>query len=554
MAEAQSSSSSPSPSSPCGDGFTCILFLGVHGTVRLQVNETTLQQSKSEEEMRDISLEESLGQPLQITALPLSVISIDGGLTGYIAPAGLGYSVMGSENSQFAQYIEAFIRMVEGKPTCLTGSDIARFFNSSDDEMYSYFDSRFNKQLQDLQTRFLARAPQDPADFEKFDFTKNFVTFASNEMLKHDFFNKMKYNRTSGGLVWGQHNSCIAEKLYCPGTHANQCCLYFPGVCDDLHDQLRTKLYHRRRLSKPGQAQQPLDAEAKELFKGLSIEFSSDREVVLAITFENDRNGGGFVENQRWKGIPLNLFFEQIKRYLKFVFRDVDGFDGILDGLMSKTCVIDTACSNFSVPVPGKHVSIIGIDNGLGASVGVAEAIPNVSMVLDIHNVPSFEMGWWERKINPPSGSAVGAVTHSRHRLSIPRDLVSYVPSGLVCDNTIKSVEPIFDKTTGKLSVVYTYRNGRQEIFVHEPPSSGAAAAVGGPSDSMGGVRGDESPRGDISDGDLGGGGRKPLYTTRRVRSLRNKSKTKRSNKIRGFRRRGVRRTRRKRTRRTLRR
>ena len=537
MAEAQSSSSS---SSPCGDGFTCILFLGVHGTVRLQVNETTLQQSKSEEEMRDISLEESLGQPLQITALPLSVISIDGGLTGYIAPAGLGYSVMGSENSQFAQYIEAFIRMVEGKPTCLTGSDIARFFNSFDDEMYSYFDSRFNKQLQDLQTRFLARAPQDPADFEKFDFTKNFVTFASNEMLKHDFFNKMKYNRTSGGLVWGQHNSCIAEKLYCPGTHANQCCLYFPGVCDELHDQLRTKLYHRRKSCKQGQAQQPLDAEAKELFKGLSIEFSSDREVVLAITFENDRNGGGFVENQRWKGITLNTFFEQIKQYLKFIFCHGDGFDvrldGILDGLMSKTCVIDTACSNFSVPVPGKHVSIIGIDN---AAVGGAGA----AMLIDVHNDSTFEKGWWERKINPPSGSAVGAAaayTHSRHRLSIPRDLVSYVPSGLVCDNTIKSVEPIFDKNTGKLIVVYTYRNGRQETFVHEPPSLGAAAAAGGPSDSMGGVRGPDSPRGDISDSDLGGGGRKPLHTTRRVRSLRNKSKTKRSNKIRGFRRRGA--------------
>lgn len=556
MAEAQSSSSSSS----CGDGFTCILFLGVHGTVRLPVNETTLQQSKSEEEMRDTSLEESLGQPLQITALPLSVISIDGGLTGYIAPSNLGYSVMGSENSQFAQYIEAFIRMVERPRTCLTGSDIARFFNSFDDEMYSYFDSRFNKQLQDLQTRFLARAPQDPADFEKFDFTKNFVTFASDEMLKHDFFNKMKYSRTSAGLVWGQHNSCIAEKLYCPGTHANQCCLYFPVVDDDLHDQLRTKLYHRRKSCKQGQPC-PADTAAMALLsKGLSIEFSSDREVVLAITFENDPKSG-FVNNERWKGITLNTFFEQIKQYLKFIFCHGDGFDvrldGILDGLMSKTCVIDTACSNFSVPVPGKHVSIIGIDNGLGASVGMAEAIPNVSMVLDIHNVPSFEMGWWERKINPPSGSAVGAVTHSRHRLLIPRDLVSYVPSGLVCDNTIKSVEPKFNRETGKLSVVYTYRNGRQEIFVHEPPSLGAAgAAAGGPSDSMGGVRGDESPCGDISDsdGDLGGGGRKPLHTTRRVRSLRNKSKTKRSNKIRGFRRRGVRRTKRKRTRRTLRR
>lgn len=534
--------------SPCGDGFTCLLFLGVHGTVRLQVDKTTLQQSKSEEEMGDTSLEESLGQPLQITALPLSVISIDGGLTGYIAPANLGYSVMGSENSQFAQYIEAFIRMVERPRICLTGSDIAHFFNLFDNEMYSYFDSRFNKQLQDLQTRFLARAPQDPADFEKFDFTKNFVTFASDEMLKHDFFNKMKYNRTSGGLVWGQHNSCIAEKWYCPGTHANQCCLYFPGVGDVLHDQLRTKLSDRRKLVKQGQPC-PADTAAMALSKGLSIEFSSDREVVLAITFENDPKSG-FVNNERWKGITLNTFFEQIKQYLKFIFCHGDGFD-VFDGLMSKTCVIDTACSNFSVPVPGKHVSIIGIDKN------------PVSMTIDVHNDPSFEMGWWERKINLQSGSAVGPVTHSRHRLLIPRDLVSYVPSCLDCNHTIKSIEPIIDETTSRVvGVVYTYHDGRQETIAREPPSSSgaaAAAAVGPSSDSMGAVCDPESQRKEL-DGEEGGeeqgggGGRKPLHTTRRVRSLRNKSKTKRSNKIRGFRRRGVRRTRRKRTRRTLRR
>ena len=113
--------------SPCGDGFTCLLFLGFHGTVSLQVDETTLQQSKNEEESSDgKTLEESLGSQLQITALSLSLISIDGGLAGYIAPSNLGYSVMGSENSQFAQYIEAFINMAErsnisGSHTCLTG-------------------------------------------------------------------------------------------------------------------------------------------------------------------------------------------------------------------------------------------------------------------------------------------------------------------------------------------------------------------------------------------------------------------------------------------------
>ena len=575
MAEAQSSSSSP-----CVDEFTCIMFLGVHGIVRLQVDKSNPRLKPKGKKGDDVggTLEESLGPPLHITALPLSAIGRGDGasVTEVVAPAGLGYSVVGSENSQFAQYIEAFIGMVERPRTCLTGSDIARFFNSFDDEMYSYFDSRFNKQLQDLQTRFLARAPQDPADFEKFDFTKNFVTFASDEMLKHDFNSKMQVNRKSAGLYWTAHNdahndaSWIAEKLYCPGTHANQCSLYFPGVGDELHDRLAVKIGELRKQIQKQTRTKPLttgvgtaNSDDASLCSGVSIEFSSDKKVVLTITFENDSRDGGFVKNKLWKGIPLNMFFEQIKRYLNVMFNGVEGFDGF-DGLMLRTCIIDTACANFSVPVPGKHVSIISVDNeAMGVGEGMAEASPVVSMVLDVHNDPSLEMGWWERNINLSSGTGAGAgagaaYTHSSHRLLIPRDLVSYVPSCLVCDETIKSVEPIIDETTGKLSVLYTYRNGRRKTFVREPPSSSgaAAAAVGPPSDSMGAVCDPESQQRKELDGEEqgGGGGRKPLHTTRRVRSLRNKSKTKRSNKIRGFRRRGVRRTKRKRTRRNLRR
>ena len=575
----------PSPSSsPCGDGFTCIMFLGVHGIVSLQVDERKSPLKPKGKKGDDVggTLEESLGQPLQITALPLSAIGRGDGasVTEIVSPAGLGYSVVGSENSQFAQYIEAFIGMVECERTpCLTGSNIAAFFNSFDDKMYSYFDSRFNKQLQELQTRLVARFPPDPADFEKFDFTKNFVTFASDEMLKHDFNSRMQVNRVSAGLYWTAHNdahndaSWIAEKLYCPGTHANQCCLYFPAPPPVLRDKLASIVDSRRQRQRRQPHEIPMNItnddndDASALCYGVSIEFSSVDKVVLTITFENDSGDGGFVKNKLWKGIPLNTFFLRIKRYLNDMFNGVEGFD--LNGLMSRTCVIDTACANFSVSVRGQRVSIISVDNeAMGVGEGMAEASPVVSMVLDVHNDPSFEMGWWERNINLSSGTGAGAgagaaYTHSRHRLLIPRDLVSYVPSCLVCDETIKSVEPIIDETTGKLSVLYTYRNGRKETFVREPPSSSGAAAVaavGPPSDSMGAVCDPESQQRKELDGEEGGeeqgggGGRKPLHTTRRVRSLRNKSKTKRSNKIRGFRRRGVRRTKRKRTRRTLRR
>jgi len=536
------------PSQPCHDEFTCLLFIGFHGTVSLQVDETTLQQSKIKEEISGESFEESLGLPLQITALPLTAIGRGDGsnVTKVVAPTALGYSVFGSENSQFPRYIEAFINMVERSSSCLTDSDIARYFNSFDDKMYSFFDSRFNKQLHELQERFLARAPDDPAEFEKFDFTKNFVTFARNELSKCDVNTRMQVNRKSAGLYWTAHNdSCIAEKLYSPGTHANQCCLYFPGVDGALRERLGLKIMELRKQQR--ESRQPKDAVSEfPLCSHVSIEFSSDQKAVLTITFET--GDGGSVKNNLWKGIPLNSFFRQIKRYLKCIFQGVEDFDGILNRLMSKTCVIDTACANFSVPVPGQHVSIIGFDNTAVRGAGA-------SMLIDIHNDPTVEIGWWGRNINPPPPPqpADGAVTHSRHRLLIPRDLVSYVPSGLVCVDTIKSVEPIFEPTTGRVvGVVYTYHDGRQETIAREPQLLGAAT------DSMGGVCGQDSLRDNISDdegpsldGGMSLGRRKLLRNTRRGRYLRNKSKSKRDKKIRGL---GVRRTRRKRTRRTLRR
>jgi hypothetical protein len=562
MAEALSSPPSPSPS-PCHDEFTCIMFLAVHGTVSLRVDESTLQSAQHKErgghddDVGD-TLEQSLGPPLHITALPLGAIGRGDGrgrghgasVTEVVSPTALGYSVFGSENSQFPRYIEAFIHMVESKSTCLTGSEIVRFFNSFDDKMYSFFNSKFNKELQELQNRFLARV--DQAKVPEFDFTKNFVTFARDELSKCDVNTRMQVNRKSAGLYWTAHNdSCIAEKLYSPGTHANQCCLYFPGVTDELHDLLALKI----NALKPG-SKNPWLVGAPALCSDVSIESSSDKKLVLTITF--DTGNRGFVKNKLWKGITLNMFFRQIKQYLKYMFDGVEGFN--LDVLMSRTCVIDTACANFSVPVPGQHVSIIGFDNAArGTGEGAAGASP-ASMLLDIHNDPRSVMGWWEHTINLSSGTGAGdaaAYTHFRHRLLIPRDLVSYVPSGLVCVDTIKSVEPTTDDMSRVVSVKYTYHDGRQVTIARElPPSSGAAAgaAAGGLSDSMGGVCDPESQTDNISDSDLGGGGRKPLHTTRRVRSLRNKSKTKRSNKIRGFRRRGVRRTRRKRTHRTLRR
>ena len=538
------------------DCFRCVMLIHFHGTVLLQPATPASNVSTTS------VLEGKLGVPYEVTALPLSDI---GGVhqadeageadeagaarpqvVCVVAPPNLGYSVMGSENLQFLTHTQAFIQMVSGSRTCLNGREIARFFDLYDDKLYSFFDTRFNKQLQDFQTRFLARTPA--ADL---DFTKKLVMFYSDEMPKHDFNSSMQLKRQSAELFWKTHyTSCIREKLYCPGTHANQCSLYFPGVDDTLLEKLKIAVYDRRpsKKQKSDEQKQKSDEQKQksddELFEGLSIQFSSDYKLVLTIIFENDPVSG-LVKNERWRGISLDRFFQQITQYLHFIFDGVKGFDGVddfdLNALMSRTCVIDTACSDFSVPV--KNVSIISFDRAAGAAGAAGEGI--VSALVDLHDDPGYQTGFWEYWINRPPRTLTP--THSQHRVSIPRELEEYVPGCLACNNTIKSVEPIFDDSGKVVSVVYTYHDGHQETIAYQPHSSDVVVVT----DSMGGVKGDSappvisdddsqtspthSPRG--ASGGVGnvqdGGRRIPLHTTRRVRSLRNKSKTKRGKKIR---------------------
>jgi hypothetical protein len=540
--------------------FSCVMLMHVHGAVNLEPATRASTPAAASES----ALEQRLGDPYKVTALPLSDIGVMRGageaggarpqVVCVVSPPNLGYSVMGSENSQFPNHTQEFIRMVNpnsGSRTCLNGSEIAQFFDLYDKKLYPFFDSRFNKQLQDLQARFLARTPV--ADL---DFTKKFVTFAGEEMPKHDFNSSMQLKHQSAELFWKTHyTSCIREKLYCPGTHANQCSLYFPGVDAKLLENLQIEAATNRRRSKKQKVLQQDD----DPFEGLSIEFSSNSKFVLTIIFDNDPVSG-LVKNKLWRGISLDGFFQQITQYLHLQFDGVEGFD--LNALMSRTCVIDTACSDFSVPV--KNVSIISFDRAAGAG-GVAGAAGEglVSALVDIHDDPGYQVGFWKYWIDRPPSTATS--THSQHRVLIPRELEEYVPGCLACNNTIKSVEPNFD-ASGKVvvSVVYTYHDGCQETIAYQPQSSDGA----GVSESMETVRDSAPPV--IYDDDDGptsqdlsspgasgraaheGGGRNPLHTTRHVRSLRNKSKTKRGKKIRRItnsrtrgRGRGLRRTRR---------
>jgi len=561
--------------------FSCVMLIHFHGAVNLEPA-TRAAAAPSES-----ALEQRLGHPYKVTALPLSDIGVMRGageaggarpqVVCVVSPPNLGYSVMGSENSQFPNHTQAFIQMVNpnsGSRTCLNGSEIAQFFDLYDKNLYSFFDSRFKKQLQDNQSRFLART-----SVTDLDFTKKFVTFAREEMLKHDFNSSMQLKHQSAELFWKTHyTSCIREKLYCPGTHANQCSLYFPGVDDALLENLQIAAGNRR-PSKNKKRDRVVEGDTDDtddtgddgddLFKGLSIQFSSHYKLVLTIIFENDPVSG-LVKNESWRGISLDRFFQQITRYLHFIFdgvKDFDGVDGVkdfdLNALMSRTCVIDTACSDFSVPV--KNVSIISFDRAAGAAGAAGGGL--VSALVDLHDDPGYKVGFWKYWIDRPPSTATS--THSQHRVLIPRELEEYVPGCLACNNTIKSVEPNFD-ASGKVvvSVVYTYHDGHQETIAYQPQSSDGADV----SESMETTAHDSAPpviydddddnptsqgpsprgaSGGVGD-DQDGGRRNPLHTTRRVRSLRNKSKTKRGKKIRRItnsrtrgRGRGLRRTRR---------
>ena len=117
------------------------------------------------------------------------------------------------------------------------------------------------------------------------------------------------------------------------------------------------------------------------------------------------------------------------------------------------------------------------------------------------------------------------------------------------CDITIKSIEPNLDEVGNVVSVVYKYGDGREQTIMFTPSSD-----LAGTTESMEPVVGNSQSTGrpdifvddggydydsDVSVGDGDGrggpggrgGGRKSFRITRRVRSLRNKNKTKRGKK-----------------------
>jgi hypothetical protein len=188
------------------------------------------------------------------------------------------------------------------------------------------------------------------------------------------------------------------------------------------------------------------------------------------------------VKNELWKGIPLNRFLEYVTTLLTDVFFEVHGIN--LEQLMSQTCVIDAACSDFYVP--GKEVSIIGFER-LKEGNGVLAKV-------DVHDPDVRSLGFWEylvrkQKSPPMAAAAAGqkrkaaeeeeAAIHEVVEIHIPEELVEFVPVSLTSlESTILNVKAAKDEE-GIVRVTYTYHNGSEKTELYTP-------SVAGPiSDSM---------------------------------------------------------------------
>jgi hypothetical protein len=409
-------------------------------------------------------------------------------------PEGLGYTIMNIENPKFPNRVGAFVQFVESTPPSFNfnGSNIATFFSKYENRLYSYSDKITTEERAKLEHRLSART----TNVEHFDFTKESLRISRDEMPHHGFNDRMLTIHNALRYEWKPHyTSCIGSKRYCPGVNANQCCLFFPAVSGVVYEGLRSRLidFNRGKM-KPTSA----------LSAHLQLQFDSYEKCVLTISFEYD--SAGRVKNTLWRGISLDRFFRQVKRLLGMVFSNVDDFN--LEHVMARTCVVDAACSDFSVT--GKKVSIIGFEKA-GADAGAEAGV--VSALVDVHHRDQEFPGFWDYWIHhkPTAGEGVAPTATDRrnqHRVYIPRDLAEFVPECLTSSGaTIRKVEPVFDDEGNVVRVVYTYKDGRTETIDY-------AASVPVITESMGTVYGSPE-RPDDMDGDDHGVGPSSLSISR---------------------------------------
>lgn len=442
--------------------FSCVMLLAVHGAVFIDVDEHSLSSLslKSSSLLRPMVLSR-IGKEMDVDE-ECDSTSRSGEIVSLVSPSNLGYSVMISANDNITTHTAAFIKMITpGFSRGLTMDDsyFSSNFNLYENGLYSLSMKISDETVRKLQDRVIARAPPDR---ETFDVTRQLLLNYSPEMAANEYIIRNQMIREAIGLSWRSHPYAIGNKEYCPGANANQCCLYFPGVDDDLSKLLKGRLHDfnskKRQNTKKRKSSSSL-LSLSSLSDNLSFMFYSfDVCVLLTITFEND--SGGCCINDLWRGVSLQCFFRQINELLDLLFNGVD-----VKSFMSRTCILDAACSDFAVRKKG--VSIVSFTKNPAAA--------GVSALLDVHDRSEESLGFWEYWIrhNPAEAArraGAGGPRRFNHTVVIPRELEDFVPSCLTClDLTIQKVEPVFDPDGHVVRVVYTYYDGETEEIDYVP-------------------------------------------------------------------------------------
>ena len=462
--------------------FSCVMLLAVHGAVFIDVDEDSLSSLslKSSSLLRPMDLSR-IGKEMDVDE-ECGSTSRSGEVVSLVSPSNLGYSVMISAHDNITTHAAAFIQMItpgfsRGLP--MDDNYFSSKFNSYDTGLYSLSTKISESTLQKIEKGVVATT----SDVTDLDFRNKLLNSHSPEMAANEFIIRNKIIRDALELLWRPHQYAIGNKEYCPGGRANQCCLYFPGVDDALSDVLKARLHDfnsKKRQNTKTRKSSSSFLSLPSLSDNLSFTFDSFDVCVLTITFENDSRGCCI--NDLWRGVSLQCFFRQINELLDLLF-GVTGFD--VKSFMSRTCILDAACSDFAVRKKG--VSIVSFTKNPAAA--------GVSALLDVHDRSDESLGFWEYWIrhNPAEAarrSGAGGPRRFNHTVVIPRELEDFVPSCLTClDLTIKKVDPVFDLEGNVVRVVYEYYDGEMDEIDYVPSEPPAQ-----PTQSMEAVQGSMPP------------------------------------------------------------
>ena len=512
-----------------GNKFTCVMLLAVHGMVSL---DDIPSQDLHPLALKDIGTGRRSGSGSS-GGSQASVVS-------FVSPSNLGYSNAVIEvvptptrptvpsygsHHQFHNHVQRFIKCITLDPH-MDADTISQNFNSYDSEFYEFSGKELERSRKASEPRARARALLDNGYARDFSITQQMIA-ESVDMSRYDIFALMQTTRSALELPWKPHNFCMRNKLYCPADTENQCCLYFPDIDPHLHVRLRTTLVGSNSKK----------YKYSSLLSNLHLQFDSDRDCVLTIIFDCD--SAGDIINKLWQYISLDSFFLNVKKLLNEIFNVAQGFN--VEHLMSSTCVVDAACSNFYVT--RKKTSIVSFKRDKKSG--------RVSALIDVHTPSEHPDGFWGYWTNhnptvaakqAAAAGTKGKSPESTHRVvNIPRGLEDFVPDCLTCiGSTIKEIQPIFDEVGNVVRVVYTNVYGETEEKSYMPgerpdrPTQSTEAVYGSP-DGPG--RGDEgrelgddvpqsiSPERSSRVGEAGGGRRRWRRTLKKKCMKRCKTK-----------------------------